>query len=290
MASEPATHDVDRKSGAVAPGEMADRLIGYLKGFERTVTGFSAGVDSTVVAVAAGRALGQRALAVTADTETIPSDDLQLARKIAGDFELQHREVRYSELEIDGYAENPTNRCYFCKDALYRRLRSVAEEVGGAILLDGTNADDRSDYRPGRQAAREQGVVSPLLELGFGKEQVREIARWFGLENSDKPSGPCLSSRVPYGTEITPAVLRQVADAESALRELGFTELRVRHHGEVARIELLPSEFDRAFSSAAQIEQRVRQAGYSYVALDLGGFRSGSLNRVLTQIELPAGT
>ena len=146
---------------------------------------------------------------------------------------------------------------------------------------------ERPSWCPGRTAAVEQQVVSPLLELGFSKEQVRSIARWFGLENADKPSGPCLSSRVPYGTGITREVLAQVAKAERGLRALGFTELRVRHHGDVARIELLRSEFDRALSNADAIEQLVRNAGYSFVALDLGVFRSGSLNRVLTQIELP---
>lgn len=270
------------------PAAMAEELVGFLGRFERTVTGFSAGVDSSVVAVAAARALGPQGVAVTACTETITPADLEAARRIAAEFGIQHIEVSYSELEIEGYAENPSNRCYFCKDALYEHLRRAGQSLGGAAILDGTNADDLSDYRPGRQAAEEHGVISPLKELGFTKRDVRAIASWFGLENADRPSGPCLSSRVPYGTTITAAILRQIAGAEEDLRELGFTEFRVRHHGDVARLEILRDEFGRALELAESIEERLRARGYTWVSLDLGGFRSGSLNRVLTHIELPS--
>lgn len=268
--------------------ELADGLIEHIGGFQATVTGFSAGVDSTVVAVAAARALGNQALAVTAVTETLTAEDRQLARSIASSTGLNYREVHYRELEIEGYAENPANRCYYCKDALYGQLRAIARDIEGAVLLDGTNADDRGDYRPGREAAGDHAVCSPLLDLEIGKEEVRQIARHFGLPNAEKPSAPCLSSRVPYGTTITPEILDQVGNAERVLRELGFSEFRVRHHNDVARLELRPDDFSRAVELASTIEESLVGLGYRYVALDLGGFRSGSLNRALTQISLPS--
>lgn len=255
--------------------------------FGSVVVGFSAGVDSSVVAAAAAAALGERALAVTAITETITEEDLLLAGEIAGRIGIPHEWIEYNELEIPSYAENPANRCYFCKDALYERLLALAAAHPDGVILDGTNADDAGDYRPGRQAAHEHGVRSPLLELGIGKEAVRELARSYGLPNHDKPSAPCLSSRVPYGTPITRELLLRIGAAERALRELGFRELRVRHHGDVARIELLREDFPRAVDLAAEIDRRLRDAGYRYVSLDLKGFRSGSLNESLTQIQIP---
>lgn len=256
------------------------------------VVGFSAGVDSSVVLAAAAAALSDRALGVTAVTETITGEDVELASSIATRLGVNHEWIEYSELAIDNYASNPANRCYFCKDALYSRLATIAGERGFAAVLDGTNADDASDYRPGRTAAAEQSVRSPLLELGITKAEVREIASSYGLPNHDKPSAPCLSSRVPYGTEITLDLLKQVGRAERALRELGFTELRVRHHGDVARLEVPTSDFARAIERASDINEAIRSAGYRFVALDLAGFRSGSLNAAvnpsaLTQIELP---
>lgn len=301
--SQSTGHTEDRENRAEATPEygadvLRRRLEEDIARYGSVVVGFSAGVDSSVVAAAAHAALGNRALAVTAITETITEEDLDLARHIVRAIGVRHQWVEYNELEVDGYAENPSNRCYFCKDALYVRLAEVARGEGGAVLLDGTNADDAGDYRPGRQAAREHGVRSPLLELGLTKKNVRELARIYGLPNHDKPSAPCLSSRVPYGTRITRAMLEQIGLAERNLRELGFTELRVRHHNEVARVELPAEDFERAIAQADAIDAAVRRAGYRYVALDLRGFRSGSLNELLnqspngdlsplTQIELP---
>ena len=259
----------------------------YIAQFQSVVVGFSAGVDSSVIAIAAKEALGEKAVIVTAVTETLTPEDLALARSIAKEFNLQFEEVLYSELAIEGYADNPLNRCFYCKDALYKQLAEIARLRDVAVLLDGTHADDEEDYRPGRQAAQEHGVRSPLLELGITKESVRALANLYGLPNHDKPSAPCLSSRVPYGTEITREVLRQIGEAERNLRALGFDELRVRHHGDVARLELPQQNFEQAFALADEIDRVVQQAGYRYVALDLRGFRSGSLNEVLTQIELP---
>lgn len=268
--------------------ELKQQLEGAIGSFGSAVIGYSAGVDSSVVASAAHAALGERALSVTAVTETITEEDLLLAVRIAEERGWEHELIQYNELDIPHYALNPANRCYFCKDALYVRLAAVARGRGYSTLLDGANADDVSDYRPGRQAAAEQGVRSPLLELGITKREVRQLAELYGLPNHDKPSAPCLSSRVPYGTGITREILQQISRAERALRELGFRELRVRHHGDVARVEIPREEFSVAVESAERIDSAIRGAGYRYVALDLRGFRSGSLNETLTQIELPA--
>ncbi|MGE3801670.1 MAG: ATP-dependent sacrificial sulfur transferase LarE [Candidatus Kapaibacterium sp.] len=269
--------------------EVQGQLEEHIARYGSVVVGFSAGVDSSVVSVAANAALGDNALIVTATTETIISDDIELARSIAQTYSLNYREIAYNELEVEGYAQNPTNRCFYCKDALHSNLTKIAEERGGAVILDGTNADDEGDYRPGRDAARNHGVRSPLLELGLSKVTVRALAKLYGLSNHDKPSAPCLSSRVPYGTAITREILDQIGNAEGRLRDLGFRELRVRHHDDVARLELPQSEFAQAVLLADAIDKAVREAGYRYVALDLRGFRSGSLNEVLTQIELPRG-
>jgi uncharacterized protein len=259
-----------------------------IKGYGSVVVGFSAGVDSSVVAAAAHAALGSDALAVTAVTETITPEDLELARAIASRLGMRHELIEYNELDIPLYAENPTNRCYYCKDALYSRLATLAAGRGIQTILDGANADDAGDYRPGRQAAAEQSVRSPLLELGITKAQVRLLAEGYGLSNHDKPSAPCLSSRVPYGTPITRETLERIDRAERALRSLGFRELRVRHHDDVARIELPREDHARALELADAIDSAMRDAGYRYVSLDLRGFRSGSLNEVLTQIQIPA--
>jgi uncharacterized protein len=267
------------------------RLESVIAEMGSVIVGFSAGVDSSVVMAASARALGERALSVTAVTETITEEDVELAATLVAIVGARHEWIDYSELAIDNYAANPTNRCYYCKDALYSRLSSIAMQRGIETVLDGTNADDAADYRPGRTAAAERNVRSPLLELGITKSQVREIAASYGLPNADKPSAPCLSSRVPYGTPITIELLKQVGAAERALRALGFGELRVRHHGDVARIEIPRHHFARAIELAPLIDDAVRTAGYRFVALDLAGFKSGSLNDAiapLTQIELPA--
>ncbi len=280
----------ETEAGSIPSGEAkanAVRLERHIGSCRSVIVGYSAGVDSSVVAVAAARALGARALAVTAATETITAEDLELARRIATEFDLTHRTIEYRELELPGYAANPTNRCYFCKDGLYTRLRTLADREGYDAVLDGTNADDAGDYRPGRTAAAEQGVRSPLFELGIDKKSVRGIAEHYGLPNHDKPSAPCLASRVPYGTPITAELLERIGSAERALRELGFVTLRVRHHGAVARIEVPREDFARAVEQADRIDRAVRATGYDYVALDLRGFRSGSLNETLTQIDIP---
>lgn len=267
--------------------DLRHRLEGEIASYGSVIVGFSAGVDSTVVAAAAHEALGENALIVTAVTETITEEDLELGRALARERGWDYLEVAYNELDLPNYAENPTDRCFWCKDGLYSHLRRLADERRIAIVADGANVDDIDDYRPGRKAATEWGVRSPLLDLGITKVQVREIARTYDLPNHDKPSAPCLSSRVPYGTAITREILQQINRAERALRELGFRELRVRHHDDVARIELPVADLQHAVELASIIDERLRTVGYRYVSLDLGGFRSGSLNSAIVEIELP---
>ena len=262
---------------------VADRLVAHLKSLESALVAFSGGADSALVAWAARSALGDRALAVTARSESIAPREAETARALAGRIGIAQEEIAYSELAIPGYAGNPPDRCYLCKGELFRRLAALARERGLAVVLDGTNADDRTDYRPGRRAAAELGVRSPLAETGLGKAAVREALKEIDLPVWDKPSSPCLSSRVPYGEPITREKLEQIGRAEAALRELGFRELRVRHHGSTARIELPKAEIPRVLSDgiADEIVARVRATGFTFVALDLEGLRSGSLNRLL---------
>jgi uncharacterized protein len=196
---------------------------------------------------------------------------------------VEHLVVNTRELENPNYAKNPSNRCYFCKSTLYSDLAKVAEEKGYACVVDGANKDDEGDYRPGRKAAKELGVVSPLSAAGMGKAEVREIAKHLGLPTWDKPALACLSSRFPYGQEITAEKLAQVARAEEFMRRQGYKQVRVRHHGEIARLEVGPDELERAFKDREKISAELRAAGFLYVTLDLAGYQPGSLNAALKQ-------
>ena len=256
-------------------------LTAWLRERGRVMVGYSGGVDSAYLALAAGRALGpDDVLAVIGRSPSYPAAQWETARAVADRFGIPVLEVETSELDDPRYAANPTNRCYFCKTELWSRLAPLAS-ARAMTLVDGTNADDLSDWRPGAQAAREHGVRSPLAELGFTKADIRALSARLGLPTWSQPSAPCLSSRLPYGTVVTPARLAQVEAAEAALRRLGITgDLRVRHHGAVARVELAQDELDAWLdpARAAALAAGVRGAGFQRVVVDLRGFRSGSLN------------
>lgn len=268
----------------IAPPEtapqMAQRLEDFFRSFDRVVVAYSGGVDSTVVLKAASNVLGDRAAGILADTESNTDEDIELARRIAGKHGLTFEIIAYSELAIENYADNPVNRCYFCKSELYTRLNALAHDRGYAVICDGSNADDVGDWRPGLQAVAENRVRSPLKECGLAKDDVRAIARHYGLPNHDRPSSPCLSSRIPYGQAVTREKLDQVAAGERILRGLGLSEFRCRHHGDVARIEAPPAEFEVLLAAREQVVRDFRSIGFHWVALDLGGFQSGNLNRV----------
>src|SRR5215204_1548106 len=246
------------------------------------IVAFSGGVDSSLALAVAARVLPkERVLAVTSNNETYLPSELDLAEALARTLGVEHLVVNTRELDNPNYASNPTNRCYFCKNTLYSDLKALAQEKGYACVVDGANKDDEGDYRPGRKAARELDVVSPLAVAGMGKAEVRELAKHLELPTWDKPALACLSSRFPYGQEITPEKLAQVARAEEFLRREGFLQVRVRHHGEIARLEIGPEELERAFAMREKISAELLDAGFLYVTLDLAGYRAGSLNRAL---------
>jgi uncharacterized protein len=246
------------------------------------VVAYSGGVDSAYLACIAHRTLGDRAWAVTADSPSYSDRHRALAVQIAERFGLRHDIIQTQELERPEYRANPTNRCYYCKHELFTHLTRLAASHG-AVVVDGNNADDRGDYRPGRQAAREFGVRSPLDEVGLSKSEIRELSRRAGLPTWDEPASACLSSRIPYHSDVTEEKLRTIERAEQALRDLGFRVFRVRHHEEVARVEIARDEMARALDpdTSAAIVRELKAAGYRYVTLDLQGYRTGSLNEGL---------
>jgi uncharacterized protein len=246
------------------------------------VVAYSGGVDSAYLACVAGETLGLRAWAVTADSPSYPERHRQMAVSIAEQFGLRHEIISTSELDRPEYRANPANRCYYCKHELYTHLSRIAGERG-AIVVDGNNADDRGDYRPGRQAAREFGVRSPLDEANLGKDEIRELSRLAGLPTWDEPASACLSSRIPYFSEVTDEKLRMIERAEQALRARGFRICRVRHHDDLARLEFGPEELTRALDPEVRraIVADMKAVGYRYVTVDLQGYRTGSLNEGL---------
>jgi pyridinium-3,5-biscarboxylic acid mononucleotide sulfurtransferase len=253
-----------------------------LAALDSVIVAYSGGVDSAYLAYIASRTLGDRAVAVTADSPSYPERHRQLAIRIARDFGLRHEIIQTRELERPEYRANPANRCYYCKHELYTQLSRLAQERR-AVVVDGNNADDRGDYRPGRQAAREFGVRSPLDEAGLTKTDIRELSHAAGLPTWDEPASACLSSRIPYQSEVTEPKLQMIERAEDALRALGFRICRVRHHDTLARLEISREEMPRALDpeTNAAIVRAVKAAGYKYVSLDLQGYRTGSLNEVL---------
>jgi uncharacterized protein len=238
-------------------------------------------VDSTLLALIAFQELGDNATAVIVTSITLPERELIEARAIAKEIGVQLLEMGTQEMELPEYQANNQDRCYVCKNHRYQMLQEYKKQNHFSSILDGSNADDLGDFRPGSRAAREHGVHSPLQEAGLKKDEIRSLAKELGLSNWNKPSSACLASRVPYGTLITPDVIQKIGQAEDALFDLGFKELRVRHHGDVARIEVPPEDFQDIFTRRKRINQAVKKAGYSYTTLDLQGFRSGSMNEGL---------
>ena len=242
---------------------------------------FSGGVDSTLLLKVAVQELKDRAVALTAISASVAPDELSASRELARELGARHEEIASKELDDPRYAANPSNRCYFCKSELYAITTQRCAELGLAVVMDGFNADDKRDHRPGHQAAREHHVVSPLAEAGLTKAEIRAWSHRLGLKTWDKPQMACLASRLPYGTAVTLDRLRQVAAAEKALRELGFVNFRVRHHVEVARLEVSADELPRLFLEGPlreRVDRALKQAGFTFVAVDLEPFRSGRMN------------
>ncbi|HET6414253.1 MAG TPA: ATP-dependent sacrificial sulfur transferase LarE [Anaeromyxobacter sp.] len=276
--------DADRIREASQPKLL--RLRGSIASCESALVAFSAGVDSTFVLAVAREVLGDRAMALTAHSPSVPAAEREEARALAARLCVRHLEVESQEQLDPRYVANGPDRCYYCKFELYRLCEEVARREGLAVILDGFNADDRADHRPGQRAARERRVRSPLAEAGFSKLEVRAFSAAYGLPTAEKPQMACLASRIPYGTPVTPERLLQVERAEAAVRALGFREFRVRHHGDIGRVEVSEGELETAFARREGLLAAVRGAGFKLAVLDLEPFRSGRMN-ALAGLRLP---
>ena len=273
----------------MAVAELLDHkeknLFSILESMERVMVAYSGGTDSAYLAWAAGRVLGEGALAVTADSASIPESHKKDAEEFVQRFGLKHQYIETHEFENPDYVRNDANRCFHCKDELFTQLKGIGERLGFEHIVYGVNVDDTSDFRPGHRAAREHGVRAPLLEAELTKSEIRELSRRHELPTWDRPAAACLSSRIPYGTEVTRENVKIVEQGEEALRQLGFRVYRVRYHEELVRIEFGSDELPRALSieMAQKLTRIFKDLGFKYVTLDLEGYRQGSLNEVLSE-------
>lgn len=263
--------------------EKYERLKEYMASFGSIAVAFSSGVDSTFLLYAAKEALGDKVIAVTATSSSFPERESKEAKEYCEQNKIPQYIIKSEELKIEGFAQNPKNRCYLCKLELFKKICATASEHGMAEVAEGSNLDDNGDYRPGLQAIKELGVKSPLREIGFTKAEIRELSKEFGLPTWAKQSFACLASRFPYGDIITEEKLKRVDNAEQLLINMGFKQLRVRIHGDVARIELTPDQFDKFMAEdvRAEVYKKFKEYGFSYVALDIQGYRTGSMNETL---------
>jgi uncharacterized protein len=258
-----------------------DTLKELLSSYKSAVIAFSGGVDSTFLAKVASEIFGKRLLLVTATSSTYPFYELDEAKKLARDLGIAHRVIVSEELEIPGYSDNPPDRCYYCKSELFGKIKYIAGEEDYEAVFDGSNADDARDFRPGMKARKEKGVVSPLAEAGFTKSDIRNFSEQMGLPTAKKQSYACLASRFPYGEKITKVKLDRLASAEFELRKLGFTQFRIRSHENLARLEFIHAEMDKAWLLRTALDTICREAGFTYASIDLKGYRTGAMNEVL---------
>lgn len=260
--------------------DRLNKLEEMLKEMDSVAVAFSGGVDSTFLLKVAADTLGDRAMAVTVKSSFFPEREFNEANQYIKGLDVRHVIINIDELEIEGFSQNPVNRCYYCKKELFLKIKDIARRYGMKAVVDGSNIDDLGDYRPGLQALRELGIMSPLRDAGLTKTEIRRLSRDMGLPTWDKPAFACLASRIPYGQQISKEKLRMIENAESTLMDLGFKQVRVRHHGEIARIEVAPEERSRFFDVELMdiIGERVKETGFKYVTIDLQGYRTGSLN------------